>query len=117
MKNDKIIDIVINSIVSENNVDLELLSKIIEKRILQRNSSKKLYNKIYSIIKEKEVIIEYPQDSIEKKDILSIMNNPNIYRFSQNKNLIGGIKIKENWNIFNSSVSNNLEKIKSLKLK
>lgn len=113
MKRNKKIKIIIDNVIVGNKLDLYLLSKIVEKNLLDRKELKKLLRQLKYNIKKLSVKIEYA-GYISKEtsdDIIKKLDNPTIFEFIENKKLIGGIKVKEDWNIIDTSINYKLQKI------
>ena len=113
MKEDKIIKIVFKNI-EKDNFDLDLISNIINSNLLNRKQLLMFYKKLYPKIKENEVILESSVKIRNLQNILNTLGDPKIYKIVLNPDLIAGIKLKNGWNIIDTSIKNKLEKIKSI---
>jgi hypothetical protein len=117
MKDKKIINIILSHIENKGNIDLEVLIKIINSKSISYSQMNLLYKNIINKIKKDELIIEYSSESIDKKAILKEFNNPTVYNFIKNTSLIGGLKIKKDWSIIDTSIKEKLNKINTINLK
>ena len=115
MKNKKIINNIIDKIINKNKLNIPLLENILKGNLLNIKQKRTLILIIKREIKRINVIIEYPNYiSKNTKDLLiSKLENPNIYKFIQNNDLLGGINIKKDWEIYNLSLLGILEKMKN----
>ena len=117
MKDKKIVNIIINKIENKGNININLLKNIIKSKILSTKQLDILYKNLINKIKKDEVIIEYSSDSINKENILKDLGNPTVYKFVKNSKLIGGLRIKKEWNINDISIKERLDKINTISLK
>ncbi len=116
MKGNKKIKIIIDNVIVGNKLDLNLLSKIVEKKLLERKELKKLLRQLKYNIKKLSVRIEYAGyiSKETSEEILKKLDKPTVFEFIENKKLIGGIKLKEDWNIIDSSINYKLQKIQAI---
>ena len=114
MKDKKIVNIILSHVENKNNIDFNILIKIIESKLLSYTQLNLLYKNIINKVKKDELIIEYASNSLDKKRLLNNFNNPTVYKFIKNTELIGGLKIKKDWSITNASIKERLNKINTI---
>ncbi len=115
MKNKKIIDKIKNAIIVGNKLDLKSLNSLLQTDILNFKQKKLLVSKIKREIKRIDVLIDHPSFiSRETKNlILKILGNPNIYSFTENDDLLSGVNIKKEWEVYDLSILGMINKMKN----
>ena len=115
MKNKKIVDKIKNVIIVGNKLDLKSLNSIFQTDILNLKQKKLLVSKIKREIRRIDVLIEHPSFiSRESKNlILEILGNPNVYTFIENDDLLSGVNIKKEWEVYDLSILGMINKIKN----
>jgi F0F1-type ATP synthase delta subunit len=116
MKSNNILNYIILKIETENTINIGVLEKVIESNILDLKDIKTLFSKLKKDIKKYNVIIESAskENDYNKKRILESLGNPIIYEWKYNHNLIGGLRIKKDWEIIDTSIERQLNKIGDL---
>ncbi len=114
MRSNNILNYIISKIEVENTINIDILGKIIESNILDLKDIRVLFLKIRRDIKKYNTIIEYAskENNYSKKKILESLGNPMIYEWKYNNNLIGGLRIKKGWEIIDTSIEQQLNKIR-----